>query len=190
MANIRSIPPVKYFMGFIYLRDMDFEKILGRVSPFYGPFDLVSDAVPFTFTDYYIKEMGDNLLRRFASLERLMDPALLPDMKHATNLIEDEMGAPREGEMRRTVNLDPGYVEMGKMILATTKNQKHRIYLRSGIFAEVTLFWSKGAFHPFEWTYPDYRTDFAGDYLRKVMERYREQLRRIEQTVLNAKPPI
>jgi len=191
MGEVRKMPPVKYFVGFIFSGDAGLKEAMEKISARYGSFDLVSGVIPFEFTGYYREEMGDGLFRSFACLEALGDPALLPDFKHFTNSLEMETAdrvkvlppprrdGKREGpglEIYRRVNLDPGYLEPGKLVLASTKNHKHRIYLRDGIFAEVTRYWSKGDFHSLDHTYPDYSSPFAGEFFRRAMARYREQL--------------
>lgn len=177
MGKIKKHPPVKYFVGMLATDETSFEQVMDKISKKYGSFDLVSGTVPFDFTDYYNREMGENILRKFVSLENLLPPDILPDVKIFTNRVEEELGKFRDGELFRTVNLDPGYVSMDKMVLATTKNYRHRIYLRAGIYAEATLYWSKGTFHPFEYTYPDYRTDFYVDFFDRVMNVYRQQVK-------------
>jgi hypothetical protein len=87
----------------------------------------------------------------------LIDPAGLADIKLRTNAIEERYRDGRWG-VERPINLDPGYLELGKLVLASTKNHFHRIFLRDGIYAEVTLYYRDKAFQPFEWTFPDYRS--------------------------------
>jgi hypothetical protein len=116
----------------------------------------------FDFTAYYESEMGANLLRKFIAFERPVSPADLAEIKLWTNGVEasfSEAAASRRPPVRRPINLDPGYVTLSKLVLATTKDHAHRIYLDRGIYAEVTLRFLKGAFEPMPWTYPDYRTE-------------------------------
>jgi hypothetical protein len=180
MAEIKQVKPVKYFVGVIMRDEACYEKALQILVDKYGPVDLVSDLIPFDFTDYYFPEMGEKLYRRFIAFENLRDPADLPDMKIFTNQLEEELAERTEDELHRCVNLDPGYIEVGKMLLATTKNYIHRIYLRDGIFAEITLRWKKGSFQPLEFTYVDYKSSFYISYFNKLREMYRQQLDRIE----------
>ncbi|MFH1707572.1 MAG: DUF4416 family protein [Planctomycetota bacterium] len=110
---------------------------------------------PFTQTDYYAGEMGSGLFKEFHLFGAPFDPAGLPAVKLATNAIEGALAAAG----RRRVNIDPGYLTLSKVILATTKDYSHRLYLHDGIFAEVTLAWHKGMYYPQPWTYPDYRIE-------------------------------
>ncbi len=145
------------------------EKVLGRV-------DLESDTWPFGFTHYYEPEMGAGLLRRICSFRELIAPDNLVAVKHTTNRLEQELAAELPDAPRRPVNLDPGYVALGKLVLATTKDQAHRLYLGGGIYAECTLRWHNGAFEPWEWTYPDYRTEEYRAFFARVRELYRDKL--------------
>ncbi len=135
--------------------------------------DMDSGEFPFDFTNYYSNEMGPLLLRRFGAFENLVDPQILPQLKIKANNIEDEY-ARKDGS--RQVNLDPGYIEQAKLILATTKNFSHRVYIGSGIYGEVTLQWHRGRFIPQPHTYPDYQDPFTLDFLGRVREKYRSQL--------------
>lgn len=138
----------------------------------FGPIDLRSPDFEFTFTDYYSGEMGPDLQKRFCSFERLVMPEDLPDLKKAS--MEIESGFAISGT--RTVNIDPGYLEESKLVLASTKNFSHRIYLRNDIWAEVTLRFVRGEFVKHEWTYPDYSQKLAIQFLKSVREIYRKQL--------------
>lgn len=144
----------------------------------FGAIDQCSDDWSFQYTDYYESEMGLNLVRRIVSFQQLIDPADIVDWKLATNGLEHEFARDSEGTPARPVNLDPGYIVASKLVLATTKNFSHRIYLDRGIYAEVTLQWSRGAFRALEWTYPDYSSDLYRKFFRRVRERYMDQTAR------------
>lgn len=124
----------------------------------FGVVDLRSDVLPFDFTTYYHKEMGAPLFRQFVAFKQKIDPSLLPDVKRWTNELEERFADVRDNQIHRRINLDPGYVTAAKLVLATTKDHAHRLYLRDGIFAEVTLTFRDKSFQPMDWTYPDYRT--------------------------------
>jgi len=110
--------------------------------------------------------------RRFVTFTELIDPGELVELKLHTNALEQELAV----EGKRRVNLDPGYVSLAKLVLATTKNQWHRIYLAQGIYAEVTLSYQHGAWQPQPWTYPDYASPGYLDLLAGVRRRYKTQL--------------
>jgi hypothetical protein len=116
--------------------------------------------------------MGSDLQKRFYSFERLVSPDSLPDIKNATIKIESEFCV----DGKRTVNLDPGYLEESKLVLASTKNFSHRIYLRDNIWAEVTMRYARGKWITHDWTYPDYSQDLGIEFLSKEREIYKGQL--------------
>lgn len=136
----------------------------------FGEVDVESDVFPFDFTDYYCMEMGHSLVRKFVSFAELIDPGILSDIKTRTNELErafadnpDCSARVPSGEsdgksQRRRVNLDPGYLSLDKLVLATTKNFAHRIYLGRGIYGEVTLNFREGGCVYFDWTYPDFKS--------------------------------
>jgi hypothetical protein len=149
-----------------------------RLEERFGPIGLVSDDYHFCQTRYYETSMGTNLIKRFHVFDQLVEPNCLPDTKLFTNQLESELAASGQYPEQRPLNLDPGTLELGKFMLATTKDQAHRIYLDLGIFAEVTLRFEAGEFVPWPWTYADYREEKVRSFLREARERYQEQLRR------------
>lgn len=133
----------------------------------FGPTLLVSEPFAFTETDYYTVTMGADLKKQFMVFERAVDPAALASIKRQTNAWETEyVGLGRHAEPR-PLNLDPGYITAAKLVLASTKDHAHRIYLGDGIYAEVTLAFRDRRWQALDWTYPDYRRD---DYQRFFTE--------------------
>jgi hypothetical protein len=129
----------------------------------HGSIIFSSEPFAFTETDYYTASMGEGLKKQFLAFERLIDSSALAGIKHETNDWEAEYAALGRHAEQRPLNLDPGYLTPAKLVLASTKDHAHRIYLREGIFAEVTLVYRQRKWQPLEWTYPDYRRD---DYQR------------------------
>lgn len=148
-----------------------------RLEAAYGPIALASPPFPFNQTRYYEKTMGPDLHKQFLAFGPLVSPACLPDVKHHTNELEAELAGSGQFPEERPLNLDPGLLQLGKFLLATTKDKDHRIYLRDGIFAEVTLRFTAGAFEPWPWTYADYRQLEVLAILKKFRDFYRQQLR-------------
>jgi hypothetical protein len=120
--------------------------------------------------------MGTDLRKVLWAFRDLIDPARLPEIKLAANALEESLAARGLYPEARPVNLDPGYLVLGKFVLATTKDQAHRLYLRDGIFAEVTLHYQAGAFRPWPWTYADYRLDEVIAFLGSARDYYRQAL--------------
>jgi hypothetical protein len=142
-----------------------------------GAYDLVSDIWSFDQTDYYTEQIGPRILRQFISIERLIDPGQLARIKHQTNAVEQHLAATLALPFPRPVNLDPGIIEPSKLILATTKNYAHRIYIGNRMYAEVTLVYDKGQWRPLPYTYPDYHRQEYFDFFSKVRLRLVQQLR-------------
>lgn len=139
-----------------------------------------SDIWPFDLTDYYEAEMGPGIKRRFLSFERLIQPDALAQIKHETNRIEDEIAQQCLAlELPRPVNLDPGYIDLGKLVLATTKDRSHRIYIGQRIYAEVTLHFTQGRWEPWPWTYPDYRQAEYHEFFMRVRQTLLAQRRQL-----------
>ncbi len=145
------------------------EKVLTKK---YGTVDYKSKEIYFTFTNYYNKEMGTPIYRYFLSFRKLIRPEELVKIKLFTNHLELKYVV----EGKRKVNLDPGYMELGKFILATTKDQQHRIYIEKGIYEEITLFYTNKSWHHWDWTYPDYRSNEYKSILREIREIYKRQI--------------
>ena len=142
-----------------------------------GPADLVSEAWSFTQTDYYADEIGPKVLRQFVSIEKLVHPGDLAEIKERTNAIEQESAATLAMPYPRPVNLDPGVIEPSKLILASTKNFAHRIYIGRKIYAEVTLVFDKGQWRSLPYTFPDYYRPEYHEFFSKVRSRLVQQLR-------------
>jgi hypothetical protein len=175
MGLAREARPVKLIVGMISPREELFAAARRELTAAYGQVDHVSPVWPFDFTAYYAPEFGENLLRQFLSFVELIDPAGLAEVKLHTNALEQ--GHSLQG--RRQINLDPGYVDLSKLVLATTKNHQHRIYLGQGIYAEVTLRYTHKSFRPWPWTYSDYSTEHYVQFFNQVRETLLQQSREL-----------
>jgi Domain of unknown function (DUF4416) len=147
-----------------------------RLQAAYGPLALTSALFDFHQTAYYEATMGPQLRKQFFAFQTLITPELLPNIKLSTNALENELAASGQFAEPRPLNLDPGLILLGKFVLATTKDQQHRLYLRDGIFAEVTLRYQDKAFEPWPWTYADYRTPHVHAFLQQARDYYRQRL--------------
>jgi hypothetical protein len=121
--------------------------------------------------------MGAELHKQFLVFHGLVPPDCLADVKIHTNTLEAEIAATATYAEPRPLNLDPGILTLGKFLLATTKDQSHRIYLGRGIFAEVTLRFQARAYEPWPWTYADYRQELVLSFMGEAREFYRRRLR-------------
>jgi hypothetical protein len=173
MAEIRFVHPAKPVCGILYRADTDLPALLKALEARLRPVQGRTGPFAFDFTDYYGKEMGDSLLKCFVSFEGLMQPSELPEWKLRTQALEAEAAR----DSRRTVNLDPGYITAAKLVLASTKDFAHRIFIGSGIYGDVQLRYRDDAFRPLEWTYPDYRTPLAIGFFQKVRDAFLKEER-------------
>ena len=158
MREIRSPIPVKLFIGMLSPEPELFDICADMACREYGPIDNQSEIMPWTNSDFYEEEMGTGILRKFIFFERLIDPGDLPEIKVSATRIEKDLALQTVNTVRRRINLDPGYVTEAKVVLATTKDYTHRLYIGEGIYAEVTLRYvnKKRSFTPLEYTYLDY----------------------------------
>jgi hypothetical protein len=177
MWQLGEIKPVKLIIGILAADETSLAVAVKAISKSFGVIDITSDAWPFTQTEYYKDETGPNILRQFVSLEKLIDPGNLAKIKHAANKLEQKLARGLKLPLPRPVNLDPGLIEPSKLVLATTKNYSHRIYIGHKMFAEVTLIYEKGAWRHLEYTYPDYKQPCYLDFFTKVRTRLLEQLK-------------
>lgn len=166
--------PVKLVMSFLCSRESDFTSAFSEADRRYGPVDLVSEPLPFRFTDYYEREMGRDLWRRMVGFEPLIPPEQMVPLKLWANGVETRNL--NEGGGRR-VNIDPGYLAGSKFVLVTGKDYSHRLYLGEGIYGEVTLMVQQGGFAPLPWTYPDYGSQPLMGILDLLRRRYLWQLK-------------
>ena len=173
MGEVRIPPPVKLVCGLLAgsreLLSLGKEKLSSR----FGSLDLENPEMPFDFTAYYEKELGPGLLRQYVSFENLVPRGELASIKLSTNRME--MEASREG--KRAFNLDPGYLDLSKMVLASTKDATYRVYLGEGIYGQPTYFYRDKTYRPYDWTYPDYRSETAISFFNRVREIYKGRLR-------------
>lgn len=165
MGCVTQPMQVKLFLAVLYDPSLDidalllpFDKQFGKRLYYHGP-------VSFSWTSYYEKEMGTALQKLYCSYMVGIDRETLPAIKVMANKREAEYAVSGGG---RRVNIDPGYVARDKVVLATTKDFYHRLYLANGIYGEVTLHYRKGRFRYFSWTYPDFKDVAVIEFLERI----------------------
>ena len=173
MGDIRTHSPVLLVMAAFSRHAAALDWTEETAVRHWGPTALVSPRFEHEETRFYERTMGSGLRKTFFAFEQRIDPATLADLKHQTNAWEQEYRRLVDVPEERPLNLDPGYLTEAKLVLASTKDRDHRIYLGNGIFAEGTLIFQHGAWRTRPWTYPDYqRADYhefltrCRDYLR------------------------
>lgn len=175
MGNPSESLPVKFIVGFISSRAPETataRKILERK---FGPVEAEFGPVDFSATSYYDKEFGSNLKRRFLSFKRLISLRRNYTIKQFTNSVERKLSK----NSMRTVNIDPGYVSLSKLILFTTKNRSHRVYIDSGIYGDLELQFSGNSFSTLPWTYPDYASNEYITFFNTVRNNYLKEIRHL-----------
>jgi hypothetical protein len=177
MWELKEAKPVKLIIGILAADEECCKTAVEAITDEFGKADFVSEVWAFEQTDYYKEQTGEHILRQFVSIEKLIDPGKLAKIKHKTNKLEQKLAGKVDSELPRPINLDPGIIEPSKLVLATTKNYSHRIYIGQKMYAEVTLIYDKGQWRPFEYTYPDYRQQRYFDFFGKVRNRLVEQLK-------------
>ncbi|MDQ1278342.1 MAG: hypothetical protein QG555_1385 [Thermodesulfobacteriota bacterium] len=175
MSCPRTAAPVNLIMSLIATDGEKVCQVLAILKERFGETDYLSPYLPFNYTNYYEKEMGQALVRRFISFGRHVPPETLPDIKNWTNELEEQFS---EGKSRQ-VNIDPGYIAPAHLILATGKGYTHRPYLRDGIYADLTMIYCDGSFRSLPWSYPDYASAAAVHMLNIIRKKYLWQLKKI-----------
>lgn len=160
----------KLIVGVIYSDARLLSVALERLVAEFGEIDAVSEEFSFSkeFSDYYDGELGGEGLRRIYSFKNTVDPSRQAEIKKFTNALEKELSV----NGGRRVNLDPGFINHGRLMLATTKAAGFRIPLSDGIYTELTLFYARGQWHKFPWSYRDYQSERVQRFLTEVRKSY------------------
>ncbi len=174
MGKPKEPQSAKLFMSLIASEHDIFRQGLQDLCSIFGEADTISERFPFDFTEYYTREMGKPLFRHFITFERLIPIPTHPDIKRAPKHHEEKYAALNGN---RRINIDPGYICLEHVILATTKGYTHRPYLRDGIYADLTLIYRNKSFQPLEWTYPDYRQEVVITLFNQFRKKYLEDLK-------------
>ena len=164
---------VKLFAGILYSDIQMLTKALELLQDKFGEMDYRSPSFDFNITDYYHKEMGSPIFRLFVSFEPLILPNAIARIKLDTNEIEERLS---EGRGRK-INLDPGYIDYDKVVLASAKYNGQKVYLDHGIWADLTLHYEKGQFDPYPWSFPDFKQGIYDTVFLEIRDRYKRQRR-------------
>jgi hypothetical protein len=172
MGKIKPPKKVLPIAGIIFIDGFYVADVIKGIEPDVGRVLMKSEIIPFIHTTYYNKEMGNKLLRQWWLFEKLMTPDCLVELKLKTDETEKRYLNEKGG---RQINIDPGILSLNNLILASTKNYSHRIYLGKGIYGEVSLIYQDKTFNPLGWTYPDYREATALKFFNRAREILREK---------------
>jgi hypothetical protein len=179
LAAPQTVDPVKLFVAALWSEPEALQKAIAELSSRYGEVDFTGADYAFDRTDYYESEMGLRLSRRLISFATLVSPDRLCQAKHFSNEIELALS----GLCGRLVNLDIGYLDHNKIVLASFKGAGQKIYLKDGVWADLVARYREGRFRPFEWTFPDFRDGRYDEELLKIRRIYLEQLRRLNRFI-------
>jgi hypothetical protein len=177
MGTPREPKPAKFFVALLSSSREILSQAENDLVALISDIDGRSAVLPWNVSKYYEREMGSGLLRCFLGFSSLVTPERLAELKLRTQAVEDRYR--QKSSSGRQINIDPGYLDAHKVVLASTKNASQRIYLRSGIYAEATLFYENGSFHGLVYTYRDYLWPEALDFFSQLRAGYLTQLRQL-----------
>ncbi|MFH1762376.1 MAG: DUF4416 family protein [bacterium] len=164
---------VKLFCGLLWKKPAVFDLTLKLLGNKYGEQDCISQVYRFDVTNYYESELGEQINRSFVSFNRLINPQDLPGIKLETNGIEEEYTV----NGKREINIDPGYMDYDKMVLASAKQGPYKLYLDQGIWGDLTLHYEKGKFIALPWAFADFKDGRYEKYFLGVRQRYKSGLK-------------
>lgn len=174
MAEVKPPLPVKFFIASLYSSGECLQKATLLIEKEWGEIDFSSTDYPFNVTDYYVPEMGEGINRKLLVFRELQSPALLVEMKLRCNEIELQLS----GDGKRLVNLDAGYLDHNKIVLASAKDAGQKVYLDKGIYADLAGRYKAGKYQPFEWSFPDFRDGRYDADLLAIRKIYMKQLKK------------
>ena len=172
MGVLKSPQPVLLIMGVLYGDRVRLDEAESRLAAGMGEIEVKSQAFDFDVTGYYEGEMGPDLKRVFLAFKNLIDPGNIVDIKLAAVGIEEDMSVGG----RRTVNLDPGYMDFNKLVLVSAKFLANKIYIGRGVYADPTMYYDKG-WITYEWAFPDFRSGRYSDFFAEVRDLYKRKMR-------------
>ena len=182
MAAVEYVEPVVRICAVISRYPSARDWAITALQQAWGKIAHQTPPLPFPAGGFYEAEMGTELVKTLVAFEDLCDPTGLADWKLQSNCWEQQYGQASNHPEARPLNLDPGYVTQAKLILATTKDRDHRVYLRDGIFAEVTINYVGKQWVHHRWTYPDYRTAEVARFAGQCREQIRHHVRLTKQS--------
>jgi hypothetical protein len=177
----KKVDDVLLLCGLLYTDEALCEEVCAFLTQSYGPLSHATDKIPFTHTDYYSDELGSVIYRKYLVFKKPISPDELSRIKTRTNEIETRYLL----NGKRQINIDPGYLHLAKLVLASAKDFSHRISIGNGIFAEVTLLFANKSFQVLPWTYPDYKTPATIDFFNDVRNEWYAALRQERRDIEN-----
>jgi hypothetical protein len=162
----------KLFIGMISGSEEYTASAQKQLAKKFGDIDFITPKIQFSHTDYY-SSIGKNLFRVFISFRKLVRREDIVKIKLYTNRLEKKFSE----KDRRRINIDPGYLTLSNVYLATCKEFFHRTYLGGGVYLENEYRYVAKRFEPWDWTYPDYRKREYMEFFYRVRKMYADQLK-------------
>ncbi|MCX7935468.1 MAG: DUF4416 family protein [Planctomycetota bacterium] len=181
MAVAKLPEPARFFVASLCANGDCHALLRQALAAEWGEIDLEMGPLPFQYTSYYTAETGPEIIRAFFGFAADFDPGDLAARKLRANALEQELAKRLVLPWPRPVNIDPGYLTPDKVVLASCKDFAHRLYLRDGVYAEITLFWRAKRFQPHAWTFPDYRSGAYDNFFVALRQRLLAARRRRRQ---------
>ena len=178
MSRLQEPSVVRLFLGLIYKPDSPISDLIEMLEEKLGAINFESEGSQFNHSSYYENEMGEGLLRKILTFEKLIRRTQIVEIKTFTNNMEEVFSY----EGKRTINIDPGYIAQEHLILATGKGYSHRPYLGSGVYADLTLVYINNEYRTLKWTYPDYGREEMRVLFKDLRNQYVNQLKK-EQSI-------
>ncbi len=180
MGSPSEPSPVKLFFAILFSDEEKLFEAIKFISEKNGEIDFKSMPLDFDETDYYKQEMGENIKRIFISIKKLIKPDEIVDIKKQSTELENILSV----DGKRKVNIDPGYMDFSKLVLATYKGGGCKIYIRDGVWIDIMLRYEKGSFQSFPWTFPDFAKGKYFPILLSIRKIYKLQMKEIRSKIL------
>lgn len=183
MGAVYEFEKEKLIVGVIYNDPEILKEAMKILTEEFGEIEDCCEEFSFSeeFSTYYDEEIGGEGRRRIYSFKNTVDPSRQAEIKKRTNEIEAQFSV----DGNRKINLDPGFINHGRLMLATTKNAGFRIPLADGIYTELTLFYARGEWHKLPWTYRDYQSERVQRFITSARESYLRERRKTMKNVKN-----
>jgi hypothetical protein len=172
MTRSKNPPQGRLIISALYSHIDAVADALNKLERQFGRIQCETIDIPYTNTEKYSEEMGDNLMRRFFSFDKPVSRDILPDIKPVLTKIENQLGDRVQDFTFRTINLDPGIMSAENVVMASNHEYNHRIYIGKGVFADIQLIWARGTFRQLPWTHPDFCHEEAVDFFMRVRESF------------------
>lgn len=173
MGQQRELEDALLFLAVSFKPEIEYDWIVDKIVPLFGETCLISAPFAFDHSQYYREEMGPNLKKGFIFFKDFYDVSQVAESKIESNRIEQQYSH----QSGRTINLDPGYLTLAKLVLSTTKNFDHRIHIASGIYGDIQLRFRHGKFVENPWTYPDYKDQKSISFFMKARHYLQEMVK-------------